>query len=91
MQRAVDAVRARYAEAGREVQFRAFEKIDLAPTGETPGYAEVASEQGLTESQVRNYLASVRGDIRSEIRRELAKTAVDENDLEEEWTALFLG
>ncbi len=88
LERAVDRARRWFADAGRAVQFRAFEEYDLAG-GERPTYAAVAGRLGLRETMVRNYLFEVRERIRAEIRAELAQTVGDLQQLEDEWNALF--
>ena len=56
-----------------------------------PTYAQVAQKLGLSESDVRNHLFSVRERIRAEIRAELSETVTDMAQLEEEWKELFGG
>jgi RNA polymerase sigma-70 factor (ECF subfamily) len=86
LERAVERTREWFASAGRERQFRAFEAYDLK-AGRT--YAEVASELGISESDVRNYLFAVRERLRGEIRAELSQTVAAPGELEDEWRALF--
>jgi DNA-directed RNA polymerase specialized sigma24 family protein len=62
--RAVDEVRAEYAQAGRHVHWQLFERYDLDPDS-AAGYADLAREFGLTTSQVTNYLAQVRRRFRA--------------------------
>jgi DNA-directed RNA polymerase specialized sigma24 family protein len=59
---AVDDLRAEYRPAGKTTQLAVFERYDLdAPTsGETPSYAKVAGEFGVTATDVTNYLAAAR-------------------------------
>ena len=59
---AVDDLRAEYRRAGKTTQLAVFERHDLdAPTsGETPSYAKVAREFGVTATDVTNYLAAAR-------------------------------
>jgi len=57
--RVVDALRADCDREGRSLVFRAFERHDLQPSPDTT-YATVASELGITPSQVTNYLHAAR-------------------------------
>ena len=87
--RAVATVRRRFQEDGRELKFRVFEAYDLGSAAGTPTYAELGERFGVKPSDVQNYLASVREDVRTEIRRELAETTSSREELEEEWNAFF--
>jgi RNA polymerase sigma factor (sigma-70 family) len=62
--RAVASVRSEYERAGRSVHLRLFERYDLAPV-EGLTYADLASEFGLTTTQVTNYLAQIRRSFRT--------------------------
>ena len=57
--RAVDTLRRECLDAGKAIVFRVFERHDLAPTPEV-SYASLASELGLTVSQVTNHLHAAR-------------------------------
>ncbi|HXG63437.1 MAG TPA: hypothetical protein VNO22_18845 [Planctomycetota bacterium] len=86
--RALDRVRARFAQAPLKLQI--YEAYDLAPASRRPTYPALAERFRLAESDVRNFLFAVRQALRSEVRAELARTASDSAELEEEWNA-FLG
>jgi RNA polymerase sigma factor (sigma-70 family) len=74
---AVDSVREEYARRGRSAAFRAFELYDLAGDSRVP-YATIATQLGVSVSQVTNYLAAVRRDLRrSVLDRMRALTATD--------------
>lgn len=62
--RAVDALRAEHAAAGRADHFALFERYDLAPA-EGTSYESLAREAGLTVPQVTNRLAQVRRRFRT--------------------------
>ncbi len=89
LDRAIARAREWFASSGRERQFQAFEAYDMAEGGDRPTYAEVAGRLGMSESDVRNHLFSVRERLRSEIRAELSQTVVDMDQLREEWRELF--
>jgi DNA-directed RNA polymerase specialized sigma24 family protein len=57
--RAVSDARAEMQRTGRSVHFQLFERYDLDPDNRS-SYADLATEFGLTESQVTNYLSLVR-------------------------------
>ncbi len=88
---AVDRVRERMNAAGRAVRFQVFELYDLRPAEEQPTYAAVGERLGLKPADVRDILAAVRREVRTEIRVELAKMTLSPAGLEEEWRALFGG
>lgn len=82
-------VRAAFQADGRDIQFRVFEEHDLTDREEPPAYKEIAARLGLRESQVRDYLATVRRVMRQELHAELERLTADDQDLREEWKALF--
>jgi RNA polymerase sigma factor (sigma-70 family) len=86
---ATERVRASFQADGREIQFRVFEEHDLRDADAPPAYKDVAERLQLRESQVRDYLATVRRAVRQEIRLELELLTADDRELEEEWKALF--
>ncbi|HVR83381.1 MAG TPA: hypothetical protein VMU54_03660 [Planctomycetota bacterium] len=86
---AIDRVRARLRQQGKEIKFEIYSAIDLCRTGTVPSYQALASRTGLGEHDVRNYLRDVRAMIREEIRGELAETVELPEDLEAEWHDLF--
>lgn len=59
----IKALRAEYEERGRLAAFQAFEFYDLAEE-ERPSYAELAVRLGVPVTQITNYLAAARRDLR---------------------------
>jgi RNA polymerase sigma-70 factor (ECF subfamily) len=86
---ASDRVRAAFEAEGRAVQFQVFAEHDLSEREQPPAYKEIAERLGLRESQVRDYLATVRRAVRQEVRLELERLTADDRELREEWSALF--
>jgi RNA polymerase sigma-70 factor (ECF subfamily) len=86
---ALDRIRLRFRGDRREIQFQVFEAHDLCDLDEPPSYAEIADRFQLRESQVRDYLATVRRDVRQEVRLELGRLTLDAAELEKEWKVLF--
>lgn len=84
LEHAVERVRKRFPPA----QFAVFEAYDLDPAC-AASYGDLATRFGVKESDVRNWLFSIREEMRGEIRAELSQTTADERELEEEWNALF--
>ncbi len=80
-------VKARMLAAGRETPVKVFEGYDLVP--EKPTYDALAAALGIKAGDVRNHLFAFREELRREIRSELAETTAGEDELEEEWHALF--
>lgn len=91
LRRAVEHVRKRLATQGRAHQVRAFELYDMSPPDKRPTYAALATQLGVKETDISNYLFAVREEIREEVRRELADTLDDVRDVDREWRALFGG
>lgn len=86
---ATERVRQRFAASDRSLKFQVFEEYTSPPSHERPTYAALAGRHGLKESDVMNYLALVREEIRTELRAELAGMVSNREDLEEEWNAFF--
>jgi len=75
---AVDALRQRCDESGRNVHFQLFERYDLRDDANV-SYASLAEEFGLDTATVNNYLAAVRRDFRRVVLEKLREiTATDE-------------
>ena len=72
--------------AGKEVHFRLFERYDLegpdAP--ERPTYAQLAAEHGLPATQVTNYLAAVRRELRRLVLERLRELTGSEEEFRAE-------
>lgn len=77
---AVEALRQRYEETGKEIHFRLFERYDLADDGAANiSYASLGEEFGLSPQTVTNYLAAARRDFRRIVLEKLREiTATDE-------------
>jgi RNA polymerase sigma factor (sigma-70 family) len=86
--RAVAAVRAEYESAGRSVHLRLFERYDLAPV-EGLTYADLASEFGLTTTQVTNYLAQIRRSFRTRALESLETLTGTREEFRREARELF--
>ena len=87
-ERAVAAVRAEYASGAREVQFQLFERYDLDPVDGVT-YAQLASEFGLTTTQVTNYLAQVRRSFRTRALEALEALTGSRDEFRREARELF--
>lgn len=75
---AVDALRQRCAESGRNIHFQLFERYDLRDEANVT-YASLAEEFDLDTATVTNYLAAVRRDFRRVVLEKLREiTATDE-------------
>jgi DNA-directed RNA polymerase specialized sigma24 family protein len=89
---AVDDVRAEYERAGKSVQFAVFERYDLdAAAGETPTYASIASELGLSVFDVTNYLAAARRTFRRRLLDRLRAICGGSEEFEAEARHLLRG
>jgi RNA polymerase sigma-70 factor (ECF subfamily) len=85
--RAVARVRERHA---ADTAFKAYEGYDLASPSERPTYGELAARLGVKESDVLHALATLREEVRAEIRAEILDMVSGPQEFEEEWNA-FLG
>lgn len=75
---AVDALRRRCDESGRNLHFQLFERYDLHDDADV-SYASLAEEFDLDTATVNNYLAAVRRDFRRVVLEKLREiTATDE-------------
>jgi RNA polymerase sigma factor (sigma-70 family) len=68
--RALAELRELCRSTGRERQYRVFEQYDLAE-GARPSYAELAAEHGIPGTQVTNWLAWCRRELRRLVRERL--------------------
>lgn len=91
LEQAIERTRHHFIETKREIQFLAYDKYELSPSSDNPTYAQVAKEIGRTESDVRNYLFTVREKLRDEIQAEIADTVGDLSQLDDEFNSLFGG
>lgn len=89
VRQAVDRIRRKARGGERDLPFRVFELHDLTEGGEPPSYADVGRELGLKEAQVRDYLFTIRRQVREEIRAELGRLTSGDPEMEEEWRLLF--
>ena len=85
----VAVVRDRLLSRGQEVYYRVFEEYDLHESQGRPRSGEIGARLGLTDRQVRNILATVRLEVRNEMRVELARQTPDRERFEDEWKALL--
>ena len=81
--RAVSAVREDALSRGRSLQWRLFERYDLA-AGEKPSYAALALELALTPGQVTGYLAQMRAAFRTQAIAALEGLCVDREEFRRE-------
>lgn len=84
--RAVEELRRRCEEQGKQLHFHLFERYDLegADAPERPSYGDLAEELGLTTVQVTNYLASVRRQLRRRVLEMLRAATGDEAEFRAE-------
>lgn len=88
---AVAALRERYSGAGQEVRFTIFSRYDLAEgdAARHVSYAALATELGLTTSQVTNYLAAARRDFRALLLDRVRALTATDAEFREEVRDLF--
>jgi|SRR5262245_7085773 len=83
---AVEALRRRCAEAGKERCFALFERYDLdgSDAPERPRYADLARERGIPETQVTNELAWARREFRRLVLEALEEATGSEEEFRAE-------
>ena len=88
---AIEALRRHYAEKGRSAYFKLFELYDLGEDDEQPqtSYAALATEFGLTTSDVTNYLAAARREFRKIVLAKLREITATEEEFRNEARALL--
>ena len=86
----VEALREECARRGRDLAFRLFELYDLdpGPSGE-PGYADLAREHGVSESEVLTQLAFARRNFRRLVLERLRAITGSEREFREEARAIL--
>jgi RNA polymerase sigma factor (sigma-70 family) len=78
---AVDAVRASCEAAGKRTQWEVFERYDLDDgVGDRPTYAELATDFGIPATQVTNYLAYTRRELRRAVLDRLRRLCGTEEE-----------
>ena len=85
---AIDDLRARCEEYGKQAQFRIFQAYDLAD-GERPSYAELAARHAIPETSVTNYLAWARRMLREFVTERLRGTTSGLQELRQEIRGLW--
>jgi len=86
---AIDRVRDRLVAGGKEIRFRLYQEFTQPPKSERPSYKDLAARHGLKESDIENYLFSIREEIRRELRTGLAQMTTSAQEFEDEWKRLF--
>jgi RNA polymerase sigma factor (sigma-70 family) len=83
---AVEALRRRCTEAGKEVHFALFERYDLdgPDAAARPSYADLAREIGIPETQVTNHLAWARREFRRLVLEALEEATGSEEEFRTE-------
>ncbi|MCA1576501.1 MAG: sigma-70 family RNA polymerase sigma factor [Acidobacteria bacterium] len=87
---AVETLRRRYQQCGKEIHFRLFERYDLADgdAGKL-SYASLAEEFGLERATVNNYLAAARRDFRRMVLEKLREITATEEEFRNEARSLL--
>ena len=83
----VAALRQRYDESGRSVQFQLFERYDLSD--DETSYASLAEEFGLEVTTVNNYLAAARRDFRRIVLEKLREITASDDEFHTEARSLL--
>jgi RNA polymerase sigma factor (sigma-70 family) len=83
---AVEALRRRCTEAGKDVHFALFERYDLdgPDAAARPSYADLAREMGIPETQVTNHLAWARREFRRLVLEALEEATGSEEEFRTE-------
>jgi len=82
-------LRQEYAAVGHLAQFDAY-KACLWDMAQTPSYAQLAAELGVTEDSIKMAVHRLRSRYRHVLRSEIAQTITTEGDLDDEINRLFM-
>jgi DNA-directed RNA polymerase specialized sigma24 family protein len=74
---------------GKGLYYRVFERYDLGEPDERPSYAVLAAELGIKTTDVTNYLAAARRELRGIILDTLRELTASEEEFREEARALL--
>jgi len=86
----VDALRERATAKGKSIHFAVFERLDLCPELDArPSYAEVASELGISVTDVTNRLSWARRELKKTVLDKLAEITASEEELRSEAFAVL--
>jgi RNA polymerase sigma factor (sigma-70 family) len=85
----VEKLRAELQEAGRGLQFRAFEAMDLEDGETRPSYRELAARLGVSETKVTNDLAAARRRFRVLVLETLREVTASEEEFRAEARAVL--
>lgn len=90
-QEAVQRLETTLREAGKEVHFRLFRRYDLegADDPERPTYAQLARDEDIPATQVTNFLALARRELRTIVLDLLAEVTGSDRELREEARSLL--
>jgi|SRR5687768_2483235 len=87
---AVETLRQRYEDTGKEIYFQLFERYDLADDGAANlSYTTLAQDFGLTTATVTNYLAAARRDFRRVVLEKLREITATEEEFQNEARSLL--
>lgn len=87
---AVEALRQRYDETGKEIHFRLFARYDLAEEdAANVTYASLGEEFGLSSQTVTNYLAAARRDFRRIVLDKLRELTASDEEFQNEARSLL--
>ena len=87
---AVDTLRRRYEDSGRQTHFQLFERYDLTDdSAQNVSYGSLAQQFGLTTATVTNYLAAARRDFRRIVLEKLREITSTEEEFRNEARALL--
>lgn len=87
--RSIERLRKKCASEGRSAAYSVFEAYDLVSPALRPTYKELGRRLGLSEGEVKKYLFDLRECARRELRAELERMSGHDENLDDEWTALF--
>jgi RNA polymerase sigma factor (sigma-70 family) len=82
--RAVEELRRRCREAGRDRRFAVFERYDLEEDSARPTYAALGKDLGIPATQVTNELAAARRELRSIVLATLRELTVSDDEFRAE-------
>lgn len=92
LEEAIDKVEEEMRAAGKDKYIEVFLRYDVNPPSEgPPTYKALADELSIGESDVRNYLAAVRAEVRKRVIARISEYALSEEEIYQELNELLGG
>jgi hypothetical protein len=89
IQEAMERLRTACAADGRATAYSVFESYDLVSPALRPTYRELGDRLRLSEPEVKKHLFEIREAARRELRAVVVRMSGNDENIDDEWKALF--